>query len=243
MEKAQIVVTIPIYKETPSPSEVLSLKQGIAVLGAYSLVIFAPENLNLRAYFALFDDFQVERFPAKYFTSIASYNDLMLSPVFYQRFSSYEYLLIYQPDAYVFRDELLEWAEKDYDYIGAPWVVPVPLTNPNKRIIFDLSKRMVGKVGNGGLSLRKVSTHLKVTRGLRPLIKIFPKNEDFFWAYFLPLIYPRFSRPPMLEALGFAFELAPQKSFEMNNHQLPFGCHAWEKYEPEFWAAYIPSPT
>ena len=31
-------------------------------------------------------------------------------------------MLIYQLDAYVFKDELLNWANKGYDYIGAPWL-------------------------------------------------------------------------------------------------------------------------
>ena len=42
----------------------------------------------------------------------------MVSPLFYLNFKKYRYLLIYQLDALVFRDELLEWCSKEIDYIG-----------------------------------------------------------------------------------------------------------------------------
>jgi len=43
----------------------------------------------------------------------------------------------------------------------------------------------------------------------------------------------------MPEALGFAFENVPEELYKLNNDQLPFGCHAYEKYSPEFWAKFI----
>jgi hypothetical protein len=46
----------------------------------------------------------------------------MLSIDFYKRFRDYKFILIYQLDAYVFRDELEYWCEQDYDFIGAPLI-------------------------------------------------------------------------------------------------------------------------
>lgn len=41
------------------------------------------------------------------------------------------------------------------------------------------------------------------------------------------------------EASHFAFEKHPSFLFSQNG-QLPFGCHAWRKYEyDEFWGKYI----
>jgi len=74
--------------------------------------------------------------------------------------------------------------------------------------------------------------------GLR-LWKIWPKNEDFYWSVIIPFFAKNFKRPTVQEALGFAFECFPKQCYEQNNRQLPFGCHAWEKYEPEFWKAFI----
>jgi hypothetical protein len=36
-------------------------------------------------------------------------------------------------------------------------------------------------------------------------------------------------------------ELEPKKAFEMLEGKLPFGCHAWEKREPDFWKPIIES--
>jgi hypothetical protein len=72
----------------------------------------------------------------------------MLSKIFYQRFLKYDYILLYQLDAYVFSDQLHFWCNKNYDYIGAPWLC---IENSTK-------KPKIAGVGNGGFSLRKTST-------------------------------------------------------------------------------------
>src|SRR5690606_31898493 len=89
----------------------------------------------------------------------------------YRRFVAYEYMLICQTDVFVFRDELLQWCEKDYDYIGAPWIaskqhlltkVLFQITNFFKSRKKKKSTAHFFKVGNGGFSLRKVQTMLKI---------------------------------------------------------------------------------
>src|SRR5690606_24654874 len=103
-----------------------------------------------------------------------------------------------------------------------------------KKPLFNLSNRLVNKVGNGGFSLRKISSHKRWSFLTRFLFKWLPKNEDIIWSLFVP-----FKKPSSREALLFAFELQPSRSFELTNHQLPFGCHAWQKYEHGFWEKYI----
>jgi len=44
-----------------------------------------------------------------------------------------------------------------------------------------------------------------------------------------------FTIPLASEAVAFAFEAHPEYLFELNQQQLPFGCHAWQRYNPEFW--------
>jgi hypothetical protein len=44
---------------------------------------------------------------------------------------------------------------------------------------------------------------------------------------------------PVNEAIKFSFEANPEFLFEKNNYQLPFGCHAWQRYDPLFWEKYI----
>lgn len=60
-------------------------------------------------------------------------------------------------------------------------------------------------------------------------------NEDRFLHYFAEKYYPDFQIAPVDVALEFGFEANPRICFERNNHQLPFGCHAWEKFDKKFW--------
>jgi len=39
--------------------------------------------------------------------------------------------------------------------------------------------------------------------------------------------------------VSFSFEVGPKHCFEKNNQTLPFGCHAWAKYDREFWKPYL----
>lgn len=231
-------VVIPVYKSSLNDNELISLKRTVSLLYNYDIILVGPENLDYSIYIKEYKDFKIELFRSAYFNNISGYNQLMMSSSFYDRFKNYDYILICQLDAYVFKDELLEWCQKNYDYIGAPWIVAPPTVSNNKKPLIDFAKKMVGTVGNGGFSLRKVKTHLRISKTLSLFKKFFPKNEDFFWCYIVPKFF-KFKRPTASEALNFAFELAPALSFKKNNKQLPFGCHAWEKYEPEFWKDYI----
>lgn len=45
--------------------------------------------------------------------------------------------------------------------------------------------------------------------------------------------------PPVEEALEFGFEAVPRHCYDINRGRLPFGCHAWERYDPEFWEPFL----
>jgi hypothetical protein len=112
-----------------------------------SLAVTAPKLLGI----------PVIRFDDHYFKGTAGYNRLLLSPEFYQRLRSYNYILIYQLDCLVFSNDLLSWCAKGWDYVGAPWF---------KDHKADVTEGLWA-VGNGGLSLRRVSSCLKVLRSMR----------------------------------------------------------------------------
>jgi Protein of unknown function (DUF5672) len=232
-----IAILIPIYKTEISTSELISLKQCKKILGEFPIVFIHPKDLELKNYTDVITKYESYSFDNKYFNNIKGYSQLMLSPFFYKSFLSFQYILIYQLDAFVFKNDLEFWANKNYDYIGAPWLSKPPLTNGKP--FFDLTPWFVNKVGNGGLSLRKVKSHYRNTIFFRPLLLYFVKNEDMFWGLFIDWLNPFFKKPKVAEALFFAFEMNPRKSFELTNNQLPFGVHAWEKYDKEFWKKWI----
>ncbi|MCX6985229.1 MAG: DUF5672 family protein [Lentisphaerae bacterium] len=147
-----IVVVIPSEKLNFSDYEKLSLTRCRKMLSRYSIIAVLPEKFRDSRKPSELEGLKFEYFPDRCFRSTRTYSRLLLSAEFYTRFRSYEYMLIHQADVMVFRDELLEWAEKGYDYIGAPWLAGDSVKEYNP---------FVG-VGNGGLSLRKISSFIDI---------------------------------------------------------------------------------
>ena len=251
MNKNDVTVVIPVYKTTLLNFEIQSLNQCVKILGHHSIVFVHPESLDVST--INFDGrISSEKFPDHYFKSVFGYNRLMLTASFYERFSQSKFILIYQLDAYVFRDELLYWCSKDYDYIGAPWIA-----TPNKGFkkvlsLFDSKKKKARseifyKVGNGGFSLRKVSTHIANSKKMKSVIEQNLKRseddfrimEDVFWSS-VPEHDSSFLIPDYKEGLKFAFDRKPKLALKLNNNKLPFGCHGFEKPKVKnFWSQII----
>lgn len=259
----KVAVLIPVYLPHISVEEEKSIIQSMRVLCGRDVVLVCPVGLDVSYYLELSNklniEIRVERFLASFFDGIKGYNRLMLSKCFYERFSNYEYVLICQTDAFVFRDELDVWCKKGYDYIGAPLFDDC----------FDLRK---ARVGNGGFCLRRIGAYLDFFQGRRHVFKAKdiadrisfhnkpytrwlvwllmalgwrnkPKsvarrwqyNEDAFWSLYLDGSNYALRKPLVTEALTFAFERYPSECYKQINH-LPFGCHAWRKYQYEdFW--------
>lgn len=232
---SKVAVVVPYYHSDLSELEKVSLSQCKKVLGKYPIILLVPEKISEED---LPNDFSYiyERVPDFYLESVSTYNKMMLSKEFYVRFSMYEYILIYQLDAIVFSDQLDAFCNLGYDYIGAPWIHGV-------RCVFDLHEIQFITVGNGGLSLRKISTFLQMLTDNDisiPYTNNFQaiKNEDVIWSSNL-LRKDIYKVAPMKVALQFAFEQDVQKCYEMNHKKLPFGCHAWERFNFRFWKPYL----
>jgi len=67
--------------------------------------------------------------------------------------------------------------------------------------------------------------------------------SDLFWSRDARHFDPGFKVAAVDEALYFAFETNPAGCYEKTGHRLPFGCHAWEKFDPDFWEPFLlPDP-
>lgn len=113
-------VIVPVYKEKLSELEQVSLQQLLRVLGKYPIFFVGPQGLHWD-YGEGTGDIPLVEFQAAYFASEASYSRLLLNPGFYRVFENYEYILIYQLDAFVFNDRLSEFCRYGYDYWGRPY--------------------------------------------------------------------------------------------------------------------------
>lgn len=269
-----VVVVIPIYRDDPPSEEQASFRQCLKVLGRYDIVLLTYEELDSSLYESMAGTYSCklrkEFFDARYFKSVAGYNRLCLNPDLYVRFQDYRYMLIYQLDAWVFKDELLKWCQKAYDFIGAPWFV-----KNGEEYTYEFCDNL----GNGGFSLRKISFCYKVLTRNRhtPILKpkalwrentycgffgfleflkniigkrnnrtyylpeddSWTRNEDGFFTLFRDS-YMKCHIPKPIEAISFSFEAHPSYLFALNNNELPFGCHAYRKFEYDsFWRMYI----
>jgi hypothetical protein len=77
---------------------------------------------------------------------------------------------------------------------------------------------------------------------VRWLTKQMVKNryhEDYFWAFYSRRFLESFRIPEPQQALAFSFEMAPRYCFGQNANRLPFGCHAWARYDRDFWEPYL----
>jgi hypothetical protein len=263
LKTVAVVVPLSNRKEF-TPEEEISLNHLIRFLGSYDKYFVVPESLQIT-----YPDFGIKRFDEKFFGTALAHTRLIFSPDFYETFADYMYILIYHLDSLVFSDQLAEWCEMGFDYIGAPWIKHEGAPYAGCGYLED-------KVGNGGFSLRKVESflkviyspkystepmeefyasnykyrkyltlpkiglkYLKVLNNARREMSKYPFNEDMFWSNRAHHFYPEFKIAPLEVALRFAFECAPRLCFEKNNRTLPFGCHAWARYDRDFWEPYL----
>lgn len=103
-----VKIVIPVYKTDLNVYETISLNQVVHVFKDYTKIIIKPASLDIKVILGKYENqFDVQDFDDDYFIDLVGYNSLMLSPEFYKRFLDSKYILIYQLDAFVFRDELL----------------------------------------------------------------------------------------------------------------------------------------
>ena len=269
MRIKKTAIVVPTHKGCLEDFEKKSIENNISILKNHDIFFIAPNRLSYESKFLeLTKNYQlkVQFFDDKYFNNNAGYNKLLITKNFYERFLNYDFMLICQLDVLVFSDELDNWVNKNYDYIGAPW-----FSNNNGKLKIDSS-------GNGGFSLRNIKKSIEVLTskklhfnfekfsntpvraGLKYLILIrllnksyfkflnpikivtflYSGTEDYFWVFLAKFFVKDFVLPEPEMALKFSFEMYPKHCFELNNQTLPFGCHAWQKYDRSFWESKMP---
>ena len=246
MNKDIIEIIIPVYKSELSNFEHLSVESCFRLLKGYSIVLCKPIDLDTSKIEFSFKFSRIECFDNSYFDSIASYNRLMLSPLFYERFIHSKYILIFQTDAFIFYDDLGKWISSDYDYVGAPWIsknifsICIPFIKMffnkyilNKKDIIHKYERL-NRVGNGGFSLRKTKTHYDICIALREDIDRFLANQDkylFNEDLYLSIVPQRkgfdFKTPKSTEAQIFAWDVKAAYLYKKSGNKLPMAAHGW----------------
>lgn len=241
----EVIIVIPVYKENMTYYEEISLRQCRSVLWKYDIAFVAPAGLNMAAYQKIIN-IPTIYFSENYFKSVDTYNNLMMAKGFYSRFKKYRHMLVYQLDAFVFADELERFLDLNFDYIGAPWLSGMPYYEYSfhgmkyfRRICPSFNKPIELYVGNGGLSLRNIAAVIKILDEHSETVKTWSGSEDIFFSFCGKNNSSDFTVASIDVALRFSFETEPRVCYELNKNKLPFGCHAWEKYDMKFMGKYI----
>jgi hypothetical protein len=267
IEKKEIAILVPLSKRSGlSDEERISLRHLTHYLADYPKFFVTPRSGTFRH-----QDLGIMTFPDKYFGSVKAHNRLLMSEGFYRSFLDYEYIMIYHLDSLVFSSGLDLWCAEGFDLVAPPWI-PGP----------DLPWLKEPGVGNGGLSLRRVESFLRILQsrerwrngsktnlansarfrrasgslqalkdyrfrfrylnGIKHEIRNYVKNggnEDRFWWARGRKYYPEFNIAPVETALKFGFEGNPRRCLELSGGELPFGCHAWERFDRRFWEPFL----
>jgi Protein of unknown function (DUF5672) len=256
-----VAIVVPVSNRPElTADEEISLRHLHRFLGGYDKFVIAPRGLKFQL-----PGFETRHFSRKFFGSMRAHSRLLYWPGFYKKFEDYKYILIHHLDALVFSDQLMEWCRTDVDYVGAPWIpdadkinawvgeprvgngglalmkVEAALNVLCERYRTDPAKYWEDRFA---VLFKVLQSHLhgSCTQRFRQRlnrIEVNKRNNDIFWSYEAVKYIPSFRIPDWKTGLRFAFEVAPRQCFELNERKLPFGCHAWPKYDRAFWEPYL----
>lgn len=207
------VIVIPIYNkyQSSNTSELKLFEKIKTVFTNREVFITLPKSLEKN--WKKNSEFKTISFNDAYFKDKLSYSKLLCRKQFYESFSDYDYIQIIQTDCWVFEDKLDYFINLNFDYIGAPWLEGAFDGYPEEKL---------WKTGNGGFSLRRVSTFISILeqiensqkgkmpvfkteqKSLKSIIKNFgirnnlkhytkePPGEDIFWCIYVSKIFKPF---------------------------------------------------
>lgn len=240
MKSNKCVILIPIYKEKISFDEYRSILNTYNLYNdKYDIFFMCDTDLNTHNYDKLFNI----KYKRHNFKNASQYSFLLLNANFYKEYLQYEYMLIIQPDAYIFNGNLLEYyINKGYPYIGAIFKIYgiywdddnetlktiteiIDSLYVNNGSIKDLSNLINNNsIGmNGGLSLRRIDLLYHLLKN-----KEFALAEDDEICHIMSELH-LFDNMLIKDIINFSIELAFHDIYKKYNI-IPFGSHGMGHY-------------
>ena len=265
------VIVIIVHKQFLSENEIKSLKQCYKILGAFDIRLVCPAGLDTSIYKQLIPAVKLDFIDSVWQSSYEMFNQLKHNIFLFQKYKHFSHILFYELDAWVFKDELEFWCKENFDYIGAPWFADYtnsesPIigvgnggfslrsVQSSSRILKRINflkklrgfwyKAHIQSIFSFENAVKKFGFlfNLKSTENFEEFLLFKNGNEDFIWCVKIPQYFSDFRVAPADDALKFSFEVHPEKLYKANHFKLPFGCHAWWKYNLDFWKPFIFSP-
>ena len=174
---ASFVILTPIWQRSLGESERRSLIHTTAINQSVDKFFIAPEGLATDFYREHFPDWRIRFFDPRHFVSVRSYSRWLTQPDLYRSVSDYEFMVMCQLDGILLRG-IHQLPIAEWDYLGAPWKPAVRFLKFGQRAVVATSAprregpwwvKLVGgkiSVGNGGLSVRRVSAMIRCSEAL-----------------------------------------------------------------------------
>ena len=161
----RLAVLVPTHLEQLDEGLAATLLNNATQLKGYKFEVILPRTCSPSWYEDFFSehgiDGTVRLVQTEYFGSPAAVNKMGTDPAFYRMYQEFDYILVCHLDAWIFHDRLANWMDMGYDFIGAPLFLP-----ENDKVHF--LQRMAPFGGNGGLSLRRVASCIRVLETFQP---------------------------------------------------------------------------
>lgn len=261
-------IVVPIYRAL-NDAEIALVCHNLNMMRGFPAVLIGGHGLAgllAETCAALADqtgaDISIETFEDSNFRDVSGYNSLLSEPEFFERFIDCDYVLICQHDAIILKPELQDWLDKGYAFVGSPMFegfgapirplrylqtlngglslrhIPSALTVFRNATFLPRSPgiRLAAKLG----LIRVLNGVMSLVADRRFVVRRAGLNEDVLWTRDIASVFAGFRVPPPEIAARFAFEVCPADLFERIGAELPFGCHAFERYDPDFWIEHAP---
>jgi hypothetical protein len=265
----EIVVVIPAYREHLSTVDRHALRQHAAFLAGYPVRVVAPEGLRLPApldgypverfapaYFAGISGYNALMLSPEFYRRFERFRHLLVYQLDaivlcdrLQEFCTLDYDYIgapwfhdpERPESGLFlagngglslgRIEAFQRVLQSPRYTTG-WPALNVLRILRSRFLVGWSApraRLIARLKVARRARHGVGRYLATTRW----------NEDSFWSTTAQVFLPDYRPAPAAVGLDFAFERHPRSCHALNGGQLPFGVHAWDRYDPDFWRPHL----
>ena len=224
------VICIPCHKTKLSKIEIKNINISIKNNNSKNIYFILPKNISKKFYKRNFSKIKICCFNDHYFESENSYNKFLLSEDLYLKFKQFKFMIICQTDAILVRD-ISKLKMFNYDFIGSPWMPSIKtnifdiygMSFINK--IFNLERNKIN-VGNGGLSVRKISKFLQVVKDIK-FLNYIKCGEDVFFSY----MAKRYNiKIPNFNFCNKIFRETTSRNMTTPEYKKVFGYHALEKW-------------
>lgn len=268
LKDKRVAVVVPHHKESLTPEEEISLRQLRSFLSAEQKIAVVPKTLRLKLpdfeyrrfdddFFAGVDGYNHLLLSREFYEAFEDFEYILIyqldclvfsSDLDYWITSGYDYIGAALP-------RVESDPEKGFSRVGNGGLSLrrvggfLDVINSERhrenagalvRDVFTTPLRGVnGSTSTFGQWAKRTKLFREVARGSEWYRLNYTLHEDLFWSDRARLFCPNFKIASTSVALKFSFDWAPRYCFEQNNRKLPFGCHAWWKWDRKFWEPYL----